>query len=340
VFLLLWLAGIFRAKVPDVSSEHHVAPLGDMPQAEVRVINRPRFETAVGSVEPVRQSAVASKLLARVAEADVKAGQAVNEGDVLIRLDDADLQTRLSQAEAAEAAATARKEQADADLARSAKLISKQAISKEAHDQAVAAAKTTSSDLERTQQAVREARVMLEYATIRAPFSGIVVDKRVESGDMATPGQVLLTLYDPTRMQLVASVRESLAQRLKVGQTLSARLETLDHECQATVSQIVPQAEAASRSFEVKVTGPCPPGVYSGMFGRLLLPLDEEEILVMPAAAARRVGQLTMVDAVVAETTQRRHVRLGRKIDDDFEVLSGLRAGEKVLLWNQVAAGR
>jgi RND family efflux transporter MFP subunit len=163
-------------------------------------------------------------------------------------------------------------------------------------------------------------------------MTGIVVDKKVESGDTVTPGQVLLKLYDPTRMQLVASVRESLAQRLEVGQTVSARLETLDHDCGATISEVVPEAEAASRSFAVKATGPCPPGVYSGMFGRLLLPLANEEILVVPAAAVRRVGQLAMVDVVHGDTTQRRHVQLGRQIDGDYEVLAGLQAGERVVL--------
>jgi membrane fusion protein (multidrug efflux system) len=339
VFLLLGLAGVFRAKVLEVSSEPHAAPAPDVPQAQVRIITQPRFETAVGTVEPVHESAVASRLLARVVEANVKAGQAVRQDEILVRLDDADLQARLSQAKAAAEAALARKEQAVTDYERAAKLIEKNAISKAEYDRALTAVKTATSELESAQQAVREASVVLEYAAIRAPMSGVVVDKRVESGDMVTPGQILLTLYDPTRMQLVASVRESLAQRLAVGQQLPASLETLGYECQATISEIVPEAEVASRSFAVKVTGPCPPGVYSGMFGRLLIPVGEEEIVIVPAAAVRRVGQLTMVDVVAADAARRRHVQLGRQIDNDFEVLSGLRAGERVVLWNQDAAG-
>ncbi len=61
-------------------------------------------------------------------------------------------------------------------------------------------------------------------------------------------------------MQLIASVRESLAIRLGVGQSVPARLDTIDYECLATISEIVPEAQAESRSFQVKVTGPCPPG--------------------------------------------------------------------------------
>jgi RND family efflux transporter MFP subunit len=340
VLLLLILAGVFREKVNGESSVRHAEAVGDLPLAEVRSITRPRFETAVGTVKPIHESSLASKLLARVVEVNVKAGQAVSEGDVLVRLDDADLQARLKQAEAAETTAVARQEKAEAAYQRASRLIQTNAISQAEYDRAVAERKAATSDLERARQAVREARTVLDYATISAPFSGIVIDKQVESGDTVTPGQVLLTLYDPTRMQMVASVRESLAQRLKVGQTVPAELEALGHQCQATISEIVPQAEAASRSFAVKVTGPCPPGVYSGMFGRLMLPLDEEALIVVPAGAIRRVGQLTMVDVAEDGSLERRHVQLGRKIDDEYEVLSGLRPGEQVVLWNKATRGR
>jgi RND family efflux transporter MFP subunit len=330
--LLLAIAGVFHANVGDAPPAAQASP-ADLPQADVRVIQRARFETAVGTVKPIHESALASKLLARVLEVNVKAGQAVTEGEVLVRLDDADLEARLKQAEASLSTAQARQQQADADFERARRLLEQNAIARAAYDQAVAAMKTAASEVERARELASEARIALEYATLRAPLAGIVVDKRVEAGDTVTPGQVLLSLYDPGRMQLVASVRESLAQRLTVGQTLPARLESLDYECAATVSEIVPQAEAASRSFSVKVTGPCPPGVYSGMFGRLLLPLEDEELVVVPAAAVRRVGQLTMVDVVRAGERQRRHVQLGRSIEQDFEVLSGLRPGETVVLW-------
>ena len=173
---------------------------------------------------------------------------------------------------------------------------------------------------------------MLEYATIRSPMSGTIIDKRVEVGDTVSPGQILLTLFDPTHMQMVASVRESLAMKLKPGQLLPTRLDALDFDCEATISEVVPESDVASRSFTVKVTGPCPPGVYSGMFGRLMVPLDDEEVLVIPVAAVRKVGQLTMVDVVSDNSVSRRNVRLGRTLEQDVEVLAGLVEGELVVV--------
>ncbi|MDA1016464.1 MAG: efflux RND transporter periplasmic adaptor subunit [Planctomycetota bacterium] len=338
VVVLFWLAGKFHEKVRDVVPESVGSRAADGAQAEVRLIQRPRFETAIGTIKPVHESAIGSKLLARVAEVHVKAGQSVERDELLVKLDDADLQSRLAQAEAVEASAIARKQQADADYARVKQLLDKRVVSQADYDQSLAAMKTATSEVERARQAIRETRVILEYSTLRSPLTGTVVDKRVEVGDTVTPGQVLLTLYDPTHMQMVATVRESLALRLSVGQKLPARLESLGYECEATVSEIVPEAQAASRSFTVKVIGPCPPGVYSGMFGRLLLPLEQEEVLVVPTRAVRQVGQLTLVDVVSDGRAQRRAVQLGRTFDDDVEVLSGLRPNERVIVSAEPAA--
>lgn len=338
IAMLLMLAGVFQAKVPGVVPESPGSRATDQSQADVRLIKRSRFETAIGTIKPVHESAMASKLLARVAEVHVKAGQSVKQDELLVKLDDADLRARLEQAKATETTAQARKQQADADFERVRKLFESKVATRSDYDQALASMKAATSEVERAGQAAREAGVMLEYATLRSPLTGTVVDKRVEVGDTVTPGQVLLTLYDPTHMQMVATVRESLALRLSVGQKLPARLESLGYECEATVSEIVPEAQAASRSFTVKVIGPCPPGVYSGMFGRLSLPLEDEEVLVVPSRAVRHVGQLTLVDVVHDGRSQRRAVQLGRTFDDDVEVLSGLRPNERVIVSTEPAA--
>jgi RND family efflux transporter MFP subunit len=330
--LLLALAGVFRPKIATDQPAPTARPVGDLPTAEVRLLRRPRYETAVGTVKPVYEAAVASKLLARVTEVRVRAGQAVSRDDVLVRLDDAELQARLKQAEAALAAAKSAHEQAAIDFRRAQQLLESRAIARAEYDQFETAFRTAAAQLERAQQAVHEAKVLLDYATIRAPMTGIVVDKRVEAGDTVIPGQVLLTLYDPTRMQMVATVRESLAERLQVGQKIVGRLEALNYECEGTISEIVPEAQAASRSFQVKVTGPCPPGIYSGMFGRIFIPLGEEEVVVVPAEAVFKVGQLDMVEVVVDGTLRRRSVQLGRQVDGHYEVLAGLSVGEKVVL--------
>jgi hypothetical protein len=113
-----------------------------------------------------------------------------------------------------------------------------------------------------------------------------------------------------------------------------------------TISEKVPEAQSASRSFQVKVTGPCPPGIYSGMFGRIFIPLDKEAALLIPRRAVHEVGQLELVDVVNHNQTSRRTIRTARALSDDelkmfpdllqgepyVIVLSGLREGEQVVL--------
>lgn len=339
VVLMLWLAGVFHPKIDTRRVESAVAarrPVGDREIAPVLLIRVPRMESAVGTIRAVHETAIASKLLAKVVEANVQAGRNVTRGQVLFRLDDEDLQARLEQAGAAVAAARAARDQAIIEFDRVKSLFDRNAAAKIEYDRVATALKTAEAELSRAEQSRREAETILSYATVVSPFDGKVVDKRVEVGDMVTPGQVMLNLYDPTRMQLVASVRESLTQRLRVGQPIDVYVAALDKQCQGRVSEIVPEAETASRTFSVKVIGPCPPGIYTGMFGRLLIPLDEQEVLVAPRGAVRRVGQLELVDVIVADqagdTLQRRAVVLGREFNGDVEVLSGLHAGERVAL--------
>ncbi|MBN1510959.1 MAG: efflux RND transporter periplasmic adaptor subunit [Phycisphaerae bacterium] len=335
VLLMLWLAGVFRPKVDaSVSSAPPPRPIGSRSVVEVRTVRVPNIESAVGTIRAVHEAAVASKLLARVVEVSVQAGQVVQKDDILVRLDDADLKARLQQAQAAVAAATAARDQAQVEFDRIQKLKELNQSAPIEFDRVQSALKAAEADLIRAEQARTEAETILAYATIRSPIDGTVVDKRVEAGDTAQPGQVLLNLYDPTRMQLVARVRETLTQRLAVGQDIEVRIEALDKQCTGRISEIVPEAQTASRSFSVKVTGPCPPGIYSGMFGRLLIPLDEQDVLVVPKNAVRRVGQLDLVDVVdpKANALRRRIVQLGGPVNGDIQVLAGLRAGEKVAL--------
>lgn len=339
--MLLALAGRFHAKVDTDSASAPGAgrTVGEATLVAARTIRVPAVETAVGSIRAVHETAVASKLLAKVSEVNVKAGQRVAKDDVLVRLDDADLGARLRQAAAAVDAATAGRNQAKIELERVEGLLARNAAAKIERDRADTALKAAEAELKRAEQARAEAETILDYATIRAPIAGVVIDKKVDRGDTVVPGQVLLTLYDPARMQLVARVRESLTHQLKVGQSIAVQVDALGKTCEGRVSEIVPEAEASSRTFSVKVTGPCPPGIYSGMFGRLLVPIGEQEVLVIPRAAVRRVGQLDTVDVAEGGALRRRAVQLGRDYPDGMEVLSGLKAGEQVAVPREHTAG-
>jgi len=337
VAIMLWLVGVFRPKIgEDAVPSPGGRPIDGMVLVDVVGVRVPVHETAVGTVKAVHEAAVASKLLAKVVAVHVKAGQAVAKDEVLVELDSTDLKARRDQAKAAVDSARASRDQAKVEYDRTQSLSRQGAAAPLEVDKASNTLKGAEADLQRAEQALREAETIVGYATVHSPLTGVVVDKKVEVGDTVQPGEVLAMLYDPTRMQLVARVRESLAQRLEVGRSIPVRIDALDLDCRGQISEIVPEAESASRTFSVKVTGPCPPGVYAGMFGRLIIPLDEVEMLVVPQAAVRRIGQLDVVDVVDGGVLVRRSVQLGRSFKPTgdepakVQVLSGLQAGERV----------
>jgi RND family efflux transporter MFP subunit len=334
VLLMLWLAGSFSPKMsagtPATASRYVLGP-GEFVVA-VRTLDEPVTEPAVGTIHALHETTIASHILARVIEINLRAGQNVKQGEMLIRLDDTDLKARLQQEQAAADATRAMRDNASADERRYLEALHNNGVSQLQYDLAAATLRSQEASLVQANQAIAEAQAVLEYASIRSPMEGIVVDKRVDVGDTVTPGQPLLTIYDPHRMQLVANVRESLARRLTVGQPIDVRLDALDKTCSGQVSEIVPDSQSASRTFQVKVTGAFPPGLYTGMFGRIFVPLDHQSVLAIPMAAIRHVGQLELVDVLEEGSVHRRAVRTGRVLSPNCEILSGLVAGETVVV--------
>lgn len=333
VGMLLWLAGTFASKV---SASEKVAverrPLGNRTVVTAAATTQPYAEWAVGTTRALRETTLGSRLLARVLAVQVRAGDLVKEGQVLVELDDADLRAQLDQATAAVAASQAALDQARTEFERIKNLTTREAATPLEMTTVTNNLRSAEANIRRAEKARDEAETRLSYAMVRSPMAGRIVDKKVNVGDTVTPGQPLISMYDNTKMQLVAVVRESLAERLKVNKIVTVRMDALHKECEGVVEEIVPQAAAASRSFEVKVSGPCPPGIYPGMFGRVQIPLDPQSLVQIPTAAVQHVGQLDLVEVVAGDQLDRRLVRLGRTFEETVEVLSGLSAGERVAM--------
>lgn len=333
--LVLWLSGVFAHKTPPTD---HPTPVAEPLPANVATllvapVTVPVREEATGSISAVQEVKISSRVLARIVAMHVqKAGQQVEKGDVLVELEDQDLQARVREAEAAQRAADETRAQAGRDLERTQQLHGQNIASASDLERDRTRAQNAAADAERASQTVAAAKAQLAFATIRAPIRGTVVDKFREQGDTVAPGEVLITLYDPGRMQLVASVREQLARQLVVGGEVAVRIDALDLDCHGTVAEIVPQAQQGARTFDVKVTGPCPDGVFSGMFGRLFVDAGERDEIRVPKAAVRSIGQIDQVVVVRPDRRPlRRFVVLGPARGDQVTVESGLAAGETIV---------
>jgi multidrug efflux pump subunit AcrA (membrane-fusion protein) len=179
--------------------------------------------------------------------------------------------------------------------------------------------------------AVREAQVMLSYTTIEAPFSGRLVRKTIDAGDMVMPGQPLFVIEKSAEPEFHAVVAESLVAGMKFDQKLDVRIDAIGQTLPGTVREIVPQADPRTRTLLVKISLPPQAGLVSGQFGTLAVPTGTYQALVIPARAVRHVGQLQLADIIDGQgVPHRRFITLGRSHDDMVEVLSGLKSAERV----------
>jgi membrane fusion protein (multidrug efflux system) len=334
VVALMWFSGVFRHRVEPGRVEAPTRTWDGEPTGKVHLVTERVVESAVGSIQASQRTAVGSQILAKVEEVRVRAGDVVEQGDLLIVLDSRDLEARVAQAQEAVSAAEADAARAEADLARYVDLRQQNVISQSEYDRVESAALVARATLAQSRRALDEAQVSLTYASIHAPISGRVVERLIEPGDQASPGQALLTLYNPDVLRLEAPVREGLATTIRIGDEMEVRIDTHQREVTGVVQEMVPQAETGSRSFLVKVLLPRSEDLYTGMFGRLLIPAGERQRLCLPLAALEQVGQLEFVEVVrPGGEIERRLVVTGEHSEQgQVEVLSGLASGETVLL--------
>jgi RND family efflux transporter MFP subunit len=332
---IYWLSGGFETKLPpgvaDVAAETVPA---EARLAEVEEVGGPVFEAASGAVAAARQTVVASRILARIEDIRVRAGDAVAAGDLLVSLDSRDFETRVAQAREAVQAARARRDFAESERLRYEQLVERGVATAQRLDRAVADYRSAAADLDRLQQSLQEAETALTYTEIRAPEAGLVVDRLAEAGDTVAPGSPVLRIYDPSTLRVEVPVRESLAVRLEVGDSLDLEIPALSKRIAGRIAEIVPYAEPGARTLLVKVALPDTTGIYAGLFARAEIPAGTRVRHLVPEAAIVRVGQLdfaTVVDE--ARRAERRPVTLGDyRADGKVEILSGLGLGERVLL--------
>jgi RND family efflux transporter MFP subunit len=318
-------------------------------------------DEVTGTVRARTVATVSAQVGGAITELRVEAGQAVKKGDVLAVLDVTAVRAQLGQAEAAKAQALAEKGKAEAervraqaDLARYAKLLEQEAATRQEFESVRARARSAESAMAQAAAAVVQAEAkiaevaaVLGYASVAAPFDGVVTAKLAQRGDLAQPGRPLVEVADPATLQLEALVPETVAARMTVGGEYEVALDGGRATTQAKVSEISPVADSASRTVLVKLPLPPECGAGLGSFGRLLVPaVGGTESVVVPEGAVLVRGQLEMVFVVGKEIGNSklkigenkgtravmRLVKVGGRRGGEAQILSGLKAGECVVV--------
>lgn len=271
----------------------------------------------VGTIQAVQRATIAAKVTGTIAEMPVVLGATVKQGDLLVKLSAAEISARLTQAETATA-------QAKRNLEREQRLLTKNASTRETVNALEDAYKLAKS-------AQAEAKTMLSYITIRAPFSGLVSSKLANAGDLATVGAPLVILENTEALQAVAAVPEAQLLSIKPGDSLPVRIPASNLSASGTVAEIAPAADAVSRSAVVKLNLEPSPSLRPGQFVRVILPGQSAKTLLIPETAVSVFGQMERVFIVDGGVIRLRLVRTGQRRDGQIEILTGLNPGEHVV---------
>ena len=333
--IIFWMSYGFGTRVPPGGVAYERPAVGSREVVTVMPLSTVETISAVGTVRPRRKAEVASQILATIRQIEVNPGDVVQPGQLLVTLDDRDFQAQLRAAEAAVNGVRADFAVRQRDYARYQRMLAEGAVTREDYDRVEGAYQVTQAQLERAQQQLEQTEVLLSYTQVEAQQGGIVSDRFADPGDLAAPGKPLLAIHDPQELELHANVRETLASHLKLAMKLRVTVESANLDTEGTVREIVPQAEAASRTVLVKVALPSDrtDSLYIGTFGRLEIPVGQLDRIVVDARAVQTIGQLEVVDVVVEQDQfERRFIRVGQHFDNLVEVLSGLRVDERVAL--------
>jgi len=332
--VMAYLAGFFEEKIPLDFSQ--VVPQADAAEAiTVEFVSEPLIERAAGTLRAKVETVISPLISATISSIAVWAGDEVRPGEVLVNLDARELKARVDQAHQAVISAQAILNRTEKEAKRVQRIFKADpgAISKAERDRIQTALSTGRAQLVSAKRYEDEAKTALSHSQLTSPIAGRIVERYADPGDTARPGVPVLRLYNPATLRLETSVRESVASKLKENQKLIAEIDALDRRYEGMVDEIVPSADPGSRTFLVKVSLTGDAGLYPGMFGRLLIPIGKIEKIYIPTAAVTRVGQLDFIIVKTEQGAVRRYVRLGqRKPDGRIEVVSGLKAGEKVLV--------
>ena len=275
-------------------------------------------EDVVGTVRSRQRAVIEAKVSGRVLQYLATPGQMVKAGELLAELDVQEMRARQEQA-------AAMLEQADKEMVRYQNLTAKAAISRQEYTAAEARQKVARA-------ALSEAGTMLGYAKVTAPFDGVITRKLAEVGDLATPGKPLMEIESPSSLRLEADLPEAMLERIQLGSKMQAKVAALPQPLEATVSEIAPVADPVSRTFQVKFDLPGAPGLRAGQFGRVSVPVAETKLLRLPAGVVMKRGQLELVYVVREGRATLRLVKTGKELPDGTGILSGLEAGEAVIV--------
>ncbi|MDM8559713.1 efflux RND transporter periplasmic adaptor subunit [Candidatus Parabeggiatoa sp. HSG14] len=288
-----------------------------------------------GVVEPVNQATIAAQTSGQVLEVNFDVDDFVKKGTVLVRLKSIEQKASLNQVQARVSEAKAYLNAAQKEYDRVKKLRVKRVVSAALLDKTEADLEASKARLTAAKADVRQVKQRVDYTTVKAPYSGIVLERHIQQGEIASLGQPIMTGFSPNKLRAVVTVPQSrivaIRQHKKAQIILNVEPEVLRFKGKKLT--IAPYADAKTHTFRIRVYFPRKAkGVYPGMFTKVAFVVGQEKLLVIPASSIAYRGEVRAVYIVddKGEQISMRQIRLGKVHEEMIEILAGLEEGEKI----------
>ena len=294
--------------------------------------NVPVTYTVPGSVISDGQIEVSSRLVGFIEQLDVREGEHVARGDLLVRIDPTDIEEAIRQAGAGVRAAKDDLRDSELDVEKYEGLARKGAVATETLRKAQVRVDVAKATLDQARSALAAAEAQKTYASITSPVDGVVVSVAKRSGEMATAGATILTVESRDVLLFRAYISESRLAAIDPGLTVAVRIDSLnDAVFEGHVRGVVPSGDDVTRRYEINIVLPKNPRLVPGMFGRAEIVLGDREVTAIPRTALVRRGGLDGVFVLDGTIARFRWLRTGRDFGNSIEVVSGLSDGEEIL---------
>jgi len=296
------------ASAPTVTVAKHVTiTLQDIPVSY----------TTSGTITSDHRVSISSRLSGYIRDISVREGDRVKSGQVLLHIDSVHAKQALVQAKADLS-------NAKANMKRYTSLLKEGAVTSQRMDK-------VSLHYKVAQSQVAQAKHQLSYARIISPVSGVVVEKRMSQGDLASSGMPILTLEDPSNLLVKTYVSEQYIGQIHEGDSVSIAVPALQQQLKGVVRQVVQAADPVSHQFLVKISLPATANIHPGMYAQTSFHTGKRQALLLPEAALfSQAGMQAVYVLDDANIVHYRLIRIGKKVNGMLEVLSGLRDGEQI----------
>jgi RND family efflux transporter MFP subunit len=289
-----------------------------------------------GTLEPDREAVLRAQVSGSVLQTYADQGQAVNAGTVLARIDASGIQDAYTSARAGLVSARNAADVAAKDLARNEKLLAAGAIAERDIDQSRRASIAAQAALEDANSRLATAEKAYRSTTVTAPFSGVVSERPVSSGDVVQPGTALFTVVDPSSMRLEASVPAEQLASIRIGVPVDFTVSGYPgRQFVGRITRINPTADPTTRQVRIYVSIPNEGrALVGGLFANGRMSTATKTGLVVPQSAVDVRGSIPSVMRVRQGKAERVQVQIGLtdKTSETIEVLSGVQAGDTLLL--------